>query len=279
MKLHSHSQQLIEGINKKARELRKCIIRMIAKAKSGHPGGSLSAIDIVTCLYYHQLRIDPKNPQWDARDRFVLSKGHGCPALYVALADLGYFPKEELSTLRQVGSRLQGHPDMNKTPGVDMTSGSLGQGLSVGLGMALGARIQKKNYYTYVLLGDGEIDEGQVWESAMAAAHFKVDNLTAILDLNGLQLDGPTDEIMALGDVTGKWKAFGWHVIEINGHEIDEILSALDDAREIRGKPTIIVAKTVKGKGVSFMENEYKWHGNPITEELMHSALSELEGR
>ncbi|NIA06084.1 MAG: transketolase [Actinobacteria bacterium] len=273
----SYSAEIIQRIQKKAQELRKDIISMIARAGSGHPGGSLSAIDIIACLYYQHMQIRPQEPGWDHRDRFVLSKGHCCPALYSVLADLGYFPRHELKHLRKVGSKLQGHPDMHKTPGVDMTTGSLGQGLSVGLGMALGATVQARKFGVYVMLGCGEINEGQVWEAAMAAAHFKADNLTAILDYNGLQIDGTNDEVMSLGDVAGKWKAFGWNVLEIDGHNIPAILSALEAAGNTSGRPSILIAKTIKGKGVSFMEDRFDWHGQRITEEQESLALRELQ--
>jgi len=272
-----HDDELIESLNKIAKEIRKDVLLMTTKARSGHPGGSLSAADIITALYFHHLRHDPKNPQWEDRDRFVLSKGHVCPALYAALARCGYFPREALWTLRKVGSILQGHPDMKKTPGVEASTGSLGQGLSIGIGMALAAKLDKKDYRVYVLLGDGELDEGQVWEAAMAAAHYKIDNLTAIVDLNGLQLDGFTKDVMSLDPVADKWRAFGWHVIEINGHNMKEILDALDEAEKIKQKPTVIIAHTIKGKGVSFMENQVQYHGKPLTEEQLEKALKELE--
>jgi len=266
----------IPELEKMAKQLRRHVITMIATAGSGHPGGSLSAADIVTALYFKVMRHDPKNPQWPGRDRFVLSKGHAAPVLYAALAECGYFPVEELSTLRKLGSRLQGHTDRTLTPGVEMSAGSLGQGLSYGIGIALAGRLDKLNYQVYVLLGDGECDEGQVWEAAMFAPHHKVDNLTAIVDHNDLQLDGRVCDIMGLEPLTDKWRAFNWHVLEINGHDMGEILKALKKAREIKGKPTVIIAHTVKGKGVSFMEGNVDFHGKAPTPQETEIALKEL---
>lgn len=251
---------------------------MTTKAGSGHPGGSLSAADIITALYFHHMRYDPENPKWEDRDRFVLSKGHACPALYAALSEAGFFPKDILWTLRKTGSILDGHPDMTKTPGVDASTGNLGIGLSFGLGIALAGRMDKKEYRVYVLLGDGELDEGQVWEAAMAASHFKIDSLTAIVDLNGMQLDGFTRDIMSLEPLADKWVAFGWHVLEINGHNMRDILEALDAAEKVKSKPTVIIAHTIKGKGVSFMENQVYYHGKPVSEESLDRALTELSG-
>lgn len=261
-----------------SRSLRKAVIEMVHQAGSGHPGGSLSAADIVTVLYFDKMRIDPARPNWDDRDRLVVSKGHCAPIIYAALAHLGFFPEDSLKTLRQVGSILQGHPDMLKTPGIDMTSGSLGQGLSCGVGMALAGRLSRKSYYVYVLLGDGELNEGQVWEAAMAAAKYKLSNLIAICDWNGLQLDGPTDEIMPTGDLAAKWRSFGWNTVEIDGHDIRQISGAIDEAKSNRTGPTIILARTVKGKGVSFMENDYTWHGKQINDAEYKAAMAELEG-
>jgi transketolase len=266
----------IPELEKMARQLRRHVITMIATAGSGHPGGSLSAADIVTALYFKVMRHDPKNPQWPDRDRFVLSKGHAAPILYAALAECGYFPVEELSTLRKLGSRLQGHTDRTLTPGVEMSAGSLGQGLSYGIGMALAGRLDKLNYQVYVLLGDGECDEGQVWEAAMFAPHHGVDNLTAIVDHNDLQLDGRVCDIMGIEPLVDKWRAFNWHVIEINGHDMGEILKALKKAREIKGKPTVIIAHTVKGKGVSFMEGNVDFHGKAPNQQETEQALKEL---
>jgi len=272
-----HDDELVAKLNRIALKLRRNILIMTTKAGSGHPGGSLSSADIVTALYFHQLRHDPQNPKWEDRDRFVLSKGHSCPVLYAALAQSDYFPEDTLWTLRKMGSILQGHPDMNKTPGLEASSGNLGQGLSIALGMALAGRIDRKKYHVFALLGDGETDEGQIWEAAMAAAHYKVDNLSAILDLNGIQLDGLTKDIMSLEPVADKWRAFGWHVIEIDGHNMREILDALDTAEHVKYMPTMVVAHTIKGKGVSFMEGQVKFHGTALTEEQLAAALQELQ--
>lgn len=266
----------IPQLEKMARQLRRDVITMIATAGSGHPGGSLSAADIVTALYFKVMHHDPKNPQWPERDRFVLSKGHAAPILYAALAECGYFPVEELSTLRKLGSRLQGHTDRTLTPGVEMSAGSLGQGLSYGIGMALAGGLDKRNYRVYVLLGDGECDEGQVWEAAMFAPHHRMDNITAIIDHNDLQLDGRVCDIMGLEPLTDKWRAFNWHVLEINGHDIKEILQALKKAGEIKGKPTVIIAHTIKGKGVSFMEGNVDFHGKAPNPQETEQALKEL---
>src|SRR4030043_131942 len=266
----------IPELEKMAKQLRRHVIKMIATAGSGHPGGSLSAADIVTALYFKVMRHAPKNMQWPDRDRFILSKGHAAPILYAALAECGYFPVEELSTLRKLGSRLQGHTDRTLTPGVEMAAGSLGQGLSYGIGMALAGRLDKRDYQVYVLLGDGECEEGQVWEAAMFAPHHGVDNLTAIVDHNDLQLDGRVCDIMGLEPLTDKWRAFNWHVLEINGHDIKEVLQALKKAREIKGKPTVIIAHTVKGKGVSFMEGNVDFHGKAPNPQETEQALKEL---
>ncbi len=271
-----HDDRLIERLNGIALGIRRDILTMTTRAGSGHPGGSLSSADIITALYFHQMRHDPENPRWEGRDRFVLSKGHGCPALYAALARAGYFPREALWTLRRLGSILQGHPDMLRTPGLEASTGNLGQGLSIGIGMALAGRLDRRDYRVYVLLGDGECDEGQVWEAAMAAAHYRVDSLTAIVDLNGIQLDGFTRDIMNLEPVAEKWRAFGWHVIEVDGHDMREVLDALDLAGNVKRRPTVIVAHTVKGKGVSFMENQVKYHGEALTEDQLKAALEEL---
>ena len=270
-------EKLIKNIEKKANIIRKHIIEMIFNAKGGHAGGALSMADIIAALYFHVLKIDPKNPEWEDRDRFVLSKGHASAAWYAALAERGYFPKEELFTFDHINSRLQGHPDMLRTPGVDMSSGSLGQGISAALGMALAARYLKKTYRTFIILGDGETQEGQVWEAAMVAANYKIDNLIAILDYNKLQLCGQTNKIINIEPVIEKWQVFGWNTIEINGHRIKEIVQALECAVKVVGKPTIIIAHTIKGKGVSFMENEVKWHSLAPTKEQTKQALKELE--
>lgn len=266
----------IARLEDKARQIRAHIIKMTAAAGSGHPGGSLSAADIVTALYFHLLRIDPQNPSWPDRDRFILSKGHAAPLLYAALAERGFFPVEELLTLRKLGSRLQGHPDMKSLPGVEVSTGSLGQGLSAGNGMALAAKLDGRDYRVFVLLGDGEIQEGMVWEAAMAAAHYRLDNVTAFLDHNGLQIDGPITEVMSPEPVADKWRAFGWDVQEIDGHDIGQIIKAVEAARQVKGKPQMIVAKTCKGKGVSFMENQVDWHGTAPKPEQAEKALAEL---
>ena len=266
----------ISFLKEKAKEIRKSIVSMITEAKSGHPGGSLSATDILTALYFSEMNVDPANPKMEGRDRFVLSKGHAAPAIYATLAEKGYFSKDELMTLRKFGSRLQGHPDMKKLPGIEISTGSLGQGLSVANGMALNAKIFNENYRTYVVLGDGEIQEGQIWEAAMTAAHYKLDNLCAFLDSNNLQIDGNVSEIMGVEPLDKKWEAFGWNVIKIDGHDFEQILSALAKAREYKGKPTMIIAKTIKGKGVSFMENVCGFHGVAPTLEELERALAEL---
>lgn len=261
-----------------ARELRVDILKMIANAGSGHPGGSLSAIDVVTFLYFHRLRLDPTRPDWDERDRFVLSKGHCAPALYVALARRGYFPREWLWTLREVGSRLQGHPDMRKTPGVDMTTGSLGQGFACAAGIALGAKVQGKKYRVYAMLGDGEMQEGIVWETAMAASQYKLDNLIAIVDNNRCQTDGYTAEIVNVEPLHEKWQAFGWHWQRMDGHDFRRIHQALEAAQQRGGRPHVLIADTVKGKGVPSMENKPEWHGLPPTPQQAEAFIAELLG-
>jgi len=260
-----------------AKKLRRHIITMTATAGSGHPGGSLSAADIVTALYFKIMRYDPSNPRWEDRDRFILSKGHAAPVLYAALAESGYFPVEELNTLRKPGSRLQGHADRNLTPGVEMSSGSLGQGLSFGTGTALAARLDRRDCRIYVLLSDGECEEGQTWEAALSAVQFKLDNLTAVVDRNRQQLDGWTRDIMDLEPLAEKWRAFGWHTIETDGHNLKQILAALEKAKTIKGKPAVIIAHTIKGKGVSFMENNPDFHSKAPTAEEAERALKELE--
>ncbi len=261
-----------------ATTIRKDIITMLTESASGHPGGSLSAADIVTALYFGEMNIDPKNPKMENRDRFVLSKGHAAPVLYAALAEKGYFPKEELMTLRKINSNLQGHPNMNDTLGVDMSTGSLGQGLSAANGMALAGKLDGKTFRVYAYLGDGELQEGQVWEAAMTSAHYKLDNLTAFVDYNGLQIDGDTEKVMNVNPIANKFEAFGWNVISIDGHSFEEIFKAIDEAKAVKGKPTMIVAKTVKGKGVSFMENQAGWHGSAPSKEQCEEALKELGG-
>lgn len=272
-------KETTKRLESRANAVRKDIVAMIHAAGSGHPGGSLSAADIVTALYFHVMTIDPDRPGWEDRDRFILSKGHACPVLYAALAERGYFGLREIATLRHHHSILQGHPDMNKTPGVDMTSGSLGNGLSAGVGMALAAKWKGKSFRVHVLLGDGELEEGIVWEAAMAAAHHGLANLVAIVDCNGLQITGRVDDVMRVAPLADKWKAFGWEVIEIDGHDMDEILDAFGKARTMR-KPVAILARTVKGKGVSFMEGAAEWHGKAIDDERFAAAMIELgEGK
>lgn len=271
-----YTDKQIKELEAKAKQIRRLIIQMLAKAGSGHPGGSLSATDLITALYFAVLRHNPKDPIWPDRDRFHMSKGHCCPLWYAVLAESGYFSQDRLWTLRQLGSILQGHPD-RQTPGVDVASGSLGQGLSVALGMGLAAKIDKRDYRVYVLLGDGEIQEGNIWEAAMACSHYKCDNLCAILDYNGFQIDGKVCDIMGLEPLVAKWQAFGWYTIEIDGHDMKKILSSYEEAKTIKGKPTIIIAHTIKGKGVSFMENVVDFHGRAPTKEEAEKALKELE--
>ena len=251
---------------------------MLTESCSGHPGGSLSAADILTTLFFGEMNIDPKNPKDADRDRFVLSKGHAAPVLYSVLARRGYFPVEELSTLRKIGSRLQGHPSMKCLPGIDMSTGSLGQGISVAVGMSLAGKIDNKDYRVYALLGDGELEEGQVWEAAMSAAHYKLDNLTAFIDFNGLQIDGDITKVMSPCPIDKKFEAFGWNVLVIDGHDIDEILNAIEKAKNCKGKPTVVICNTIKGKGVSFMENQASWHGTAPNKEQCKQALAEIGG-
>ncbi len=261
----------------KANTLRRHILKMIHAAGSGHPGGSLSSTEIFTALYFSVMQHDPKDPHWEGRDRFILSKGHVCPALYAAMAESGYFPAEELLTLRKLGSRLQGHPHMLKLPGLEMSCGSLGQGLSLAAGIAIGLKMDKKTPRVYCLMGDGELDEGQIWEAAMTAAHYKLDNLCGIVDVNGLQIDGWTKDVKNLEPLADKWKAFGWHVIECNGHEVMDVVDALNQSKSIHSQPTVLLCHTVKGKGVSFMENNAGWHGKAPSDEELTKALSELD--
>ena len=271
-----HTEDLLRDLAVKAAHVRKDIVQTVYDAGSGHPGGSLSSTDVLTCLYFHHLRHNPKDPAWADRDRFVMSKGQASPLMYSVLARAGYIPLELLKTFRKANSLLQGHVEM-KVPGVEFTTGSLGQGLSGAIGMALAARLDKKDYRTYCLLGDGETQEGQIWEAAMSASHYKLDNLCAILDRNGLQIDGPTEQIMSLGEVAKRWRSFGWHVIEIDGHDRDEILRALHEAEQTKNQPTMIVAKTVKGKGVSFMEGSLSFHGRPPNKDEYVKAMQELD--
>lgn len=262
---------------KTANEIRKGIVSSVHSAKAGHPGGSLSAADIFTYLYFEELNIDPKEPKKADRDRFVLSKGHTAPGLYSALAERGYFPKEDLLTLRHVGSYLQGHPDMKHIPGVDMSSGSLGQGISAAVGMAIAGKMDEADYRVYTLLGDGEIQEGQVWEASMLAASHKLDNLVVIVDNNNLQIDGTIEEVNSPYPIDKKFEAFNFHVINIDGNDFDQIRAAFKEARETKGMPTAIIAKTVKGKGVSFMENVCDWHGKAPNDEQYEVAMADLE--
>jgi transketolase len=261
----------------KAKTIRRHIISMVGKAGSGHPGGSLSAVEIVAALYFRVMRHNPSNPNWADRDRFVLSKGHAAPVLYATLAECGYIPVEELSTLRQMDSRLQGHTDMTTVPGVEMSAGSLGQGLSFSIGAALAGRLDKRDYWIYTLLGDGECDEGQVWEAAMAAAHYKVDRIIAFVDYNKMQIDGLNKDVMNLEPFTDKWRAFGWYVIEIDGNDFTQVFSAIESAKKILNQPKMIIAHTVKGKGVSYMENNVDFHGKAPNEQEITQALKELK--
>ena len=265
----------VKEIKGKTREIRRLIIQMLEKAGSGHPGGSLSSTEIVCALFFRIMRHNPQDPKWPDRDRFHMSKGHCCPLWYAVLSECGYFPREELWNLRQLGALLQGHPDVH-IPGIDIASGSLGQGLSVSLGMALAGKLDQKDYRVYCLLGDGEIQEGNVWEAAMAAAHYKADNLCAVLDYNGFQIDGKVEEVMGVEPLIDKWRAFGWHVISIDGHELDQVVDAFEKAKTIKNRPTMIIAKTIKGKDVSFMENVVDFHGRSPTKEEAEIALKEL---
>ncbi|MBI5143734.1 MAG: transketolase [Candidatus Omnitrophica bacterium] len=263
-------------LQKKAIEIRKDILKMLMLAGSGHTGGSLSIVEILLALYYYKMRIDPANPDWAKRDRFLLSKGHGCPALYAILAHRGYFPKEELWSLRKLGSRLQGHPQLG-LPGLEISSGSLGQGLSIANGIALAARLDKLDIRVYCLLGDGETNEGQVWEAVMTAAHYKLDNVCAIVDFNKLQIDGFCCDVKDMGPYLHKWKDFGWHAIETDGHDLKKLMDGLDEASATKGKPTIIIAHTIKGKGISFIENKVEWHGIAPKKEEYERAVQELD--
>ena len=279
----------IEDIEAVAKRTRRRIITMLAAAGSGHPGGSLSAVEILDALYFRILRHNPTAPLWPDRDRFILSKGHAVPVLYAVLAECGYFPEEELVTLRKLGSRLQGHAfaylppgteglctPIQSPPGVEMCAGSLGQGLSYSIGQALAARLDGRDYRVYCLMGDGELDEGQVWEAAMAAAHHALDSLVAIIDRNRIQNDGFADDILRTDPLPAKWQSFGWHVIEVDGHNVSQLIDAFEAAKTVKGKPTVIIAHTIKGKGVSFMENTASWHGKAPTPEEAERALAEL---
>ncbi len=270
-------KQKLKQLKKYATLIRRHIIEEVYHAASGHPGGSLSCTDIFAVLYFHEMRVDIHNPQWSDRDRFVLSKGHCAPALYAALAEKGFFPVEELPKFRSIESYLQGHPSMRDVPGVDMSTGSLGQGFSASVGMALAGKLDNKDYRVYTILGDGELQEGQVWEASMSAAHYKLDNLTAFLDHNGLQIDGKITEVMSPEPVEEKFKAFGWNIIEVDGHDYVQIIDAIDKAKSTKSKPTIVIAKTTKGKGVSFMENEVGWDGSAPNKEQRDQAIAELD--
>jgi len=267
----------VNQLKLKAKEARKHIIQMIFEAQSGHPGGSLSAIDIMLTLYYNFLRHDSKNPKWAERDYFILSKGHVCPALYTVLAMTGYFPIEELKTFRKINSRLQGHPHMLKTPGIEISSGSLGQGLSVANGIAISLKRDRKKNHVYCMVGDGEMDEGQIWEAISTSAHYKLDNLTMIVDYNGLQIDGRIDEVKRKSPLGDKLKSFNWHVLEIDGHDFESIQKGIKEALNYKGKPTAIIAHTVKGKGISFMENDPNWHGKAPNKKEFQKAMEELK--
>ena len=270
------TDEFVKDLKVTANNIRKSIIEEVYSAASGHPGGSLSAADTLTVLYFYQMNIDPKDPKNENRDRFVLSKGHASPVLYATLAERGYFSKEELKSFRKLGSMLQGHPDMKGVPGVDMSTGSLGQGLSAANGMALASKIDSKGYRVYALLGDGEIEEGQIWEAAMTSSHYKLDNLCVIVDNNNLQIDGSVDNVMNVYPIDEKFRSFGFEVFTVDGNNIDELIAVFEKAKTVKGKPTAIVAKTVKGKGVSFMENQVGWHGKAPKEEEYNQAMEEL---
>ena len=268
----------LKFFEKTAADVRVGVIKAVSAAGSGHPGGSLSAADIVTALYFKEMNIDPDDPKKKDRDKFILSKGHAGPVQYAALALRGFFPKENVLELRKLGGKFQGHPDMNKVPGVDMSTGSLGQGFSAACGMAMGSKLDNAPWNVYAILGDGEIQEGIVWEATMSAAHYKLDNLIVFLDYNGLQIDGNIESVMNVNPIEGKFKSFGWNVITIDGHDYDQIFAALDIAKDTVGKPTIIIAKTIKGKGVSFMENQASWHGSALNDAELKQALLDLGG-
>ena len=267
----------VKNLEAVAKQVRRNIVRMLTKSQSGHPGGSLSAVELLVALYFSLLKYDPDNPEWPDRDRLILSKGHATPVLYSVLAEAGYFPADELMTFRQLGSRLQGHVDRDSTPGVEMSGGSLGMGLSFGLGVALAARFDAKDFNVFVMMGDGECEEGLVWEAAMAAAHFNLNRVTAIIDHNKIQNDGYVKDIMNVAPLAPKWSAFGWHTIEINGHRFDEILDAYDEAMKTEDRPSVIIAHTVKGKSISFMENNPDYHGKAPTAEQAEQAIREID--
>jgi transketolase len=271
-----YDEQTIKTLEAKANLIRRHVIKMTYAAQSGHPGGSLSYADIIAALFFKVMKHRPDDPKWEGRDKLVLSKGHAAPAYYAALAEAGYFPVKDLTSLRQLGSHLQGHPCRRKTPGIEISTGSLGQGLSVANGMGLAAKLDRRATRIYCLCGDGEMQEGQNWEAAMLASHYKIDNVTAIIDRNRMQIDGPTEQIMSLEPLGDKWRAFGWNVIEINGHDIRQILEACDKAKQVTGKPTVIIANTIKGKGVSFMEGAVAFHGKAPNQDEYRIALKEL---
>ncbi|MBN1871390.1 MAG: transketolase [Candidatus Omnitrophica bacterium] len=268
----------VKVLQEKSRELRKTVLKMLANAGSGHTGGSLSLIEILVSLYMYKLRHDPKNPKWEGRDRLVLSKGHGCSALYAVLSEVGYFPKSELMTFRKFGTRLQGHPQLG-LPGVEASTGSLGQGLSIANGMALAMRIDKSDARVYCVMGDGELNEGQVWEAAMTAAHYKLGSMCGIVDFNKIQIDGWCKDTMNMEPLGDKWRSFGWNVLECDGHDFGQLMNALDDAADFEGAPSVILAHTIKGKGVSFMENDAKWHGIAPKQDELEKALREIDGQ
>ena len=269
----------LEQLTEICKNVRADIVKMTAAAGSGHPGGSLSAVEIMTALYFTVMNHRPNQLDWSDRDRFFLSKGHACPVVYSVMARSGYFPVEELLTLRKCGTRLQGHPSCKALPGLEVSSGSLGQGLSIANGVALSARLNRLDFRAYVLLGDGELQEGQVWEAMMTAAHYKLDNVCAIVDYNGLQIDGDVEAVMGIAPLTQKWKSFNWHAVEIDGHDLTQVHAAFEEAKEMKGKPTVVLAKTVKGKGISFMENVAGWHGKAPNSEELEKALHEIYGR
>lgn len=272
-----HTPEMVADLSRRAYEFRAEVLRMVHRRKSGHIGGAFSIAEILTCLYFHHLRLDPREPRWQERDRLVFSKGHACAMLYTVLAHRGFFPVEELETFRDLDSRLQGHPDPAATPGIEVAAGPLGHGVAIGTGMALGARLQRSARRTYVVLGDGELNSGVVWEGVMAAAKFGLSNLTVIVDYNGVQQTGETSQVMPTEPIADKWAAFNWHVIEIHGHNVEEIVRALDRADEVHGRPCVIVARTTKGKGVSFMENASQWHGGIPSDEQFRVAMEELQ--
>ncbi len=266
----------VEELKKITKDIRVNILHMLTQSGSGHTGGSLSAADISVAIYFSKMNFDPKNPMWEERDRFIMSKGHAAPLLYSIMAEAGYFPKDTIDTLRDIESPLQGHPCCKKLPGIEVSTGSLGQGLSVANGMALGLRLNNNPARVFCIMGDGEIQEGQIWEAAMTAAHYKIDNLCAVVDNNELQIDGPVEEVMGIQPVHDKWEAFGWHTISIDGHDMEEILRALDEAENTKGKPTVIIANTTKGKGVSFFENKVEYHGATPTQDEFEKAVKEI---